>query len=130
MKKKSNMRSPLKPTGTQNIRELEKMNKRRTLDRDNFMLCILMQTFLFKPLKRSCNKLESTWEYGRRSLVLSCKLGQQLLPANNRRVNCDFGSQSKYKCSIIQTEQNTTKNSKYKHDKIQKNKIQIAKIQT
>ena len=39
------------------------------------------------------------------------------------------GSQSKYKCSIIQTEQNTTKNSKYKHDKIQKNKIQIAKIQ-
>ena len=74
------MRSPLKPTGTQNIRELEKMNKRRTLDRDNFMLCILMQTFLFKPLKRSCNKLESTWEYGRRSLVLSCKLGQQLYP--------------------------------------------------
>ena len=39
------------------------------------------------------------------------------------------GSQSKYKCSIIQTEQNTTKNSKYRHDKIQKNKIQIAKIQ-
>ena len=38
------------------------------------------------------------------------------------------GSQSKYKCSIIQTEQNTTKKSKYKHDKIQKNKIQIARI--
>ena len=34
------------------------------------------------------------------------------------------GSQSKYKCSIIQTEQNTTKNSKYKRDKIQKKKIQ------
>ena len=31
-------------------------------DRENFMLYILMQTFLFKPLKRSCNKLESTWE--------------------------------------------------------------------
>ena len=43
------------------------------------------------------------------------------------------GSQSKCKCSIIQTEQNTTgqntKIPKYKHDKIQKNKIQIAKIQ-
>ena len=30
------------------------------------------------------------------------------------------GSQSKYKCSIIQTEQNTTKRNKIQHDKIQK----------
>ena len=53
------------------------------------------------------------------------------------------GSQSKYKCSIIQKGQNTTpkykrnkiqtwqnaKYTKYKHNKIQNNKIQMAKIQ-
>ena len=83
--------------------------------------CHLLNTFY------TVNAIES-----QKLLSLLTKGGDQLF-----NISSKLESVTKYKCSTIQTEQNTIKRNKiqqqkipkYKHDKIQKNKIQIAKIQ-
>ena len=51
-------------------------------------------------------------------ILMDLTIGQSHVETNHR----EYGTESvtKYKCSILQTEQNTTKRNKIQHDKIQK----------